>query len=110
MELLAEVPDLTNWFNHEEAGLVECWREVGWPEACRPEGDSFTCGLDQGIAVQLLRLNQHRHPAAAVDFPALLVNLPGSDDTDSTQQQMCVEKTVLGSRRKTQQQECYPHV
>ena len=27
-------------------GLVEYWREVGWPKVCRPEGDSFTCGLD----------------------------------------------------------------
>ncbi len=28
----------------EEFGFVEYWREVGWPEACRPEDDSFTCG------------------------------------------------------------------
>jgi TolB-like protein len=28
----------------EEAGLVEYWREVGWSHACRPEGDTFTCG------------------------------------------------------------------
>jgi hypothetical protein len=28
----------------EDAGLVEYWREVGWPHACRPEGESFTCG------------------------------------------------------------------
>jgi len=95
MELLAEVPDLTNWFNHsscrfshltplffrvaefseendsywywpnvwardctsvwaspefipfvERHGLVEYWREVGWSDACRPEGESFTCGTD----------------------------------------------------------------
>jgi TolB-like protein len=30
----------------EEAGLVEFWREVGWPKACRPDGDSFTCGSE----------------------------------------------------------------
>jgi len=30
----------------EEAGLVEYWREVGWPRVCRPDGDSFACGLD----------------------------------------------------------------
>jgi len=30
----------------EEAGLVEYWRQVGWPGVCRPEGDSFACGLD----------------------------------------------------------------
>jgi TolB-like protein len=28
----------------EEAGLVEYWREVGWPEACQPQGDGFACG------------------------------------------------------------------
>ena len=28
----------------EEFGFVEYWREVGWPEACRPDGESFTCG------------------------------------------------------------------
>ncbi len=28
----------------EEAGLVEYWREVGWPEACQPEGEGFACG------------------------------------------------------------------
>ncbi len=28
----------------ERAGFVEYWREVGWPPACRPEGDSFVCG------------------------------------------------------------------
>ncbi|NIV18851.1 MAG: hypothetical protein GWN47_10745 [Woeseiaceae bacterium] len=27
----------------EEAGLVEYWREVGWPAMCRPEGDGFEC-------------------------------------------------------------------
>lgn len=27
----------------EEAGLVEYWREVGWPAMCRPEGDGFQC-------------------------------------------------------------------
>jgi hypothetical protein len=37
--------------NQEEAQVsidkaMEYWREVGWPEACRPEGDSFTRGLD----------------------------------------------------------------
>jgi len=25
-------------------GLVEYWRVVGWPEVCRPEGESFACG------------------------------------------------------------------
>jgi len=28
----------------EEAGLVEYWREVGWPQACQPEGEGFACG------------------------------------------------------------------
>ena len=28
----------------EEVGLVEYWREVGWPEACQPEGEGFVCG------------------------------------------------------------------
>ncbi len=28
----------------ERNGLVEYWREVGWPIACRPQGESFTCG------------------------------------------------------------------
>jgi TolB-like protein len=30
----------------EEVGLVQFWREVGWPEACRPEGEGFACGRD----------------------------------------------------------------
>jgi len=30
----------------EEVGLVEYWREVGWPEACQPEGEGFACGRD----------------------------------------------------------------
>ena len=28
----------------EEAGLVEYWREVGWPQACQPQGEGFACG------------------------------------------------------------------
>ena len=28
----------------ERAGFVEYWREVGWPPACRPDGDSYVCG------------------------------------------------------------------
>ncbi|MCH7829488.1 MAG: hypothetical protein IIB75_02870 [Proteobacteria bacterium] len=28
----------------EAVGLVEYWREVGWPEACQPQGESFACG------------------------------------------------------------------
>lgn len=28
----------------EETGLVEYWREVGWLEACQPQGESFACG------------------------------------------------------------------
>jgi len=27
----------------EEIGLVEFWRKSGWPEVCRPVGDSFAC-------------------------------------------------------------------
>lgn len=27
----------------EEIGLVEFWRKSGWPEVCRPDGDSFAC-------------------------------------------------------------------
>ena len=93
MQLLEQIPDLTNWFNAtacmfphltplffevaafseendtywywpnvwnsdcvdvwaspefpafvDKSELVEYWREVGWPEACRPEGDSIACG------------------------------------------------------------------
>lgn len=32
----------------EEAGLVEYWREVGWPTMCQPVGDSFACGRNIG--------------------------------------------------------------
>lgn len=32
----------------EEVGLDEYWREVGWPEMCRPEGDSFECDTGEG--------------------------------------------------------------
>jgi TolB-like protein len=28
----------------EDVGLVEYWREVGWPQACQPEGEGFACG------------------------------------------------------------------
>ncbi len=28
----------------EEVGLVEYWREVGWPEACQPNDEGFACG------------------------------------------------------------------
>jgi len=28
----------------EEVGLVEYWREVGWPGACQPQGEGFACG------------------------------------------------------------------
>jgi len=28
----------------EETGLVEYWREVGWPEACQPREERFACG------------------------------------------------------------------
>ena len=28
----------------EEAGFVEYWRMVGWPKACRPQGETFACG------------------------------------------------------------------
>ena len=28
----------------EETGLVEYWREAGWPTACQPRGDGFACG------------------------------------------------------------------
>jgi TolB-like protein len=27
-----------------EAGLVEYWRQVGWPAMCRPEGETVVCG------------------------------------------------------------------
>jgi hypothetical protein len=30
----------------DKSELVEYWREVGWPEACRPEGESFACGTE----------------------------------------------------------------
>ena len=28
----------------EEAGLVDYWREVGWPAMCRPAGGGVDCG------------------------------------------------------------------
>jgi tetratricopeptide (TPR) repeat protein len=34
----------------EEVGLVEYWREVGWPRACQPEGEGFACGHNIGTA------------------------------------------------------------
>jgi hypothetical protein len=27
----------------EEEGLLEYWRNVGWPDYCEPDGDSFRC-------------------------------------------------------------------
>jgi hypothetical protein len=27
----------------EKIGLVEYWKKAGWPDICRPAGDSFTC-------------------------------------------------------------------
>ncbi len=32
----------------ESAGLVEYWREVGWPEMCWPVNDGFACGVKLG--------------------------------------------------------------
>ena len=29
----------------ESAGLVEFWREVGWPQMCWPVDDGFACGV-----------------------------------------------------------------
>ncbi len=29
----------------ESNGLVEYWREVGWPRMCWPVGDGFACGV-----------------------------------------------------------------
>lgn len=26
-----------------DSGIVEYWRQHGWPEVCQPQGDSFTC-------------------------------------------------------------------
>ena len=26
-----------------ELGLLDYWRENGWPDACQPAGDSFVC-------------------------------------------------------------------
>jgi TolB-like protein/cytochrome c-type biogenesis protein CcmH/NrfG len=43
-------PEFTRLRNHprfraiaQRIGLVDYWREYGWPDLCRPEGDSFTC-------------------------------------------------------------------
>jgi TolB-like protein len=43
-------PQFTHLRNHprfrdlaRRMGLVEYWREFGWPDLCRPEGDSFVC-------------------------------------------------------------------
>ena len=35
----------TEYFRNlvEEFGLVDYWRERGWPPLCRPAGDSFEC-------------------------------------------------------------------
>ena len=27
----------------DKVGLPGFWRAYGWPDACRPEGDSFSC-------------------------------------------------------------------
>jgi hypothetical protein len=27
----------------EKIGLVDYWRKSGWPDICRPVGESFTC-------------------------------------------------------------------
>ena len=35
----------------EEVGLVDYWREVGWPDVCQPKGEGVACGRDA-------RLNQ----------------------------------------------------
>ena len=34
----------------EEEGLVEYWREVDWPNACQPQGESFACGRNIIVA------------------------------------------------------------
>ena len=28
----------------QEVGLVDYWRAKGWPDACRPDGETFACG------------------------------------------------------------------
>jgi TolB-like protein len=35
----------TDYFRHRvvESGLLDYWREQGWPDHCRPAGDSFVC-------------------------------------------------------------------
>ena len=33
----------------EEQGLVEYWREAGWPAMCRPEGDGVVCGPPENM-------------------------------------------------------------
>ncbi len=33
----------------EEQGLVEYWREAGWPAMCRPEGDGAFCGPPENL-------------------------------------------------------------
>ena len=29
----------------EAIGLVDYWKQYGWPDDCRPAGDSVQCGL-----------------------------------------------------------------
>jgi TolB-like protein/Flp pilus assembly protein TadD len=43
-------PQLTPLRNHERfrdiarrIGLIEYWREFGWPDLCRPDGEAFAC-------------------------------------------------------------------
>jgi len=33
----------------EERRFVEYWRQVGWPAACQPEGESFACGRNISV-------------------------------------------------------------
>jgi hypothetical protein len=42
--LFREVRQLEEFRDYmREIGMVEVWREVGWPDLCEPIGDDFRC-------------------------------------------------------------------
>ena len=41
MDFLRRDPYFKEFIN--KTGIVEVWEERGWPDQCRPIGDSFEC-------------------------------------------------------------------